>query len=365
MRPTADSPNLDLLRTLAVSYVVVLHLLLFFKGEDLGLLGSIGFWGVLLFFVHTSLVLMFSLERQKARFPEANIALLFYVRRCFRILPLSMLVVTAVAVFRWPVGYVLPGRFYAIHLSALGVISNLFLLQNLTHTRSITGPLWSLPYEMGMYLVFPALYLLVRATRNVRLVAGFWIATALVGYIALRIFHRGYPSSISLAPCFMAGIVSYKLGQLNSVKKLPFIGWPIMILLTTYLYLRQPTPQRGWICCLLVGISVPYFSEMSSTWLQTLCHTVARYSYGIYLVHFICIWLAFERLGKLPVAVRWLVFMVTVAAIPIILYHLLESPMISLGRRITDRMAVRAEKVPQLIPAVSVEPGNGDFPLTL
>jgi peptidoglycan/LPS O-acetylase OafA/YrhL len=421
MRFTADSPNLDLLRSLAVTYVVVLHLLLFFKGEHYGLLGAIGFWGVLLFFVHTSLVLMFSLERQQAKFPEANLAGLFYVRRCFRILPLSMLVVTAVAVFRWPSGSVQPGRFHAIHLSALGLISNLFLVQNLAHAGSITVPLWSLPYEMQMYLIFPVLYLFVRAVRKFQPVAGLWFATAAAAYVAQHVLHGGYPSFIALAPCFMAGIVTYRVCQMKTTstvfiglpvviviaacfcwwrepaaqrggvwcivtllplapflmtralpslsgklgeRKLPFIGWPAMILLTTYLYLRVPTLVCGWIWCLVIGLCLPCFSEMSSKWLQTLCHTIARYSYGIYLVHFSCIWLAFEKLGKLPVAARWLVFMMTVAAVPVILYHFLEAPMISLGRRITDRLAARAAKVRPSIPAATVVIVDGDVPLT-
>src|SRR5690242_15749179 len=73
MNAASDSPNLDLLRTLAVLYVVIFHLLLFFEKTNLGLLWSIGHWGVLLFFVHTSLVLMFSLERQEMRLPNSNI----------------------------------------------------------------------------------------------------------------------------------------------------------------------------------------------------------------------------------------------------------------------------------------------------
>jgi peptidoglycan/LPS O-acetylase OafA/YrhL len=420
MRPTADSPNLDLLRSLAVIYVVAFHLWMSFNTTNLLVLHTLGMWGVLLFFVHTSLVLMYSLERQETRSPGTNIFAPFYVRRCFRILPLSMLVVTALAVFGWPAIWE-RARFCTVHLSALGFISNLFLVQNLTGAPSITLPLWSLPYEMQMYLIFPILYLLVRAVRNVRPIAGLWFATAVAAYIARYMLHGPYPSFLTLAPCFMAGIVTYKVCQMKtrrsafigwplviliaaylywrqpapqqqgwlwyllaglpllpllmarlapsmsgklSEKKLPFIGWPAMILLTTYLYLRVPSLQRGWIWCLIVGTSLPCFSEMGQNWLRKVCHVVARYSYGIYLVHFICNWLAFQQLRELPAAVRWLVFLVTVAGIPVILYHFLEAPMISLGRRITDRMASRAEKPPQLVPAASLNSGDGELPIT-
>jgi peptidoglycan/LPS O-acetylase OafA/YrhL len=93
-----DNSNLDLLRTLAVCDVVGFHLLLFFKKGNLGSIWAIGRWGVLLFFIHTSLVLMLSLERQEQKLAGTNIFWPFYIRRIFRILPLSMLVVTLIGI---------------------------------------------------------------------------------------------------------------------------------------------------------------------------------------------------------------------------------------------------------------------------
>lgn len=333
MNSATDSPNLDLLRTLAVSYVVIFHLLLFIDKTNLGLLWSIGHWGVLLFFVHTSLVLMFSLERQESRSPATNIFWPFYVRRCFRILPLSALIVSIIACTAIPVGHLYLGHFRAVHLHIFGIICNLLLVQNFAGVDSITAPLWSLPYEMQMYLIFPVLYLLVRSVRSVKPVIGIWFTIAIAIYITGRLFHGSYPTFLALVPCFMAGVVSYKLSKVR-LTKMPFVGWPLLIALTTYLYLRRPTPQRSWIWCLLIGVSLPLFSEMSNRWLQKACHYVARYSYGIYLVHFICIWFAFVELSKLSLALRWVFFAAITIVIPIALYHLVESPMINLGRKI-------------------------------
>ena len=105
MKTDAESPNLDLLRALAVLFVLVFHVLLFFQRTVVGPvnLHSIGQWGVLLFFVHTSLVLMFSLERQENRSSDDRWLLpIFYLRRCFRIFPLSLTVVLATFLFHWP-----------------------------------------------------------------------------------------------------------------------------------------------------------------------------------------------------------------------------------------------------------------------
>ena len=63
---------------------------------------------------------------------------------------------------------------------------------------------------------------------------------------------------------------------------------------------------------------------------------VARYSYGIYLTHIICIWLAFVVCAAQPWAVQWLIFLTTVVALPVMLYHTIEAPMIATGRWLVD-----------------------------
>src|SRR5437899_9089949 len=99
-----DSPNLDFLRANAVLMVLAFHVLGSFGIRRAGPfnLEAMGQLGVLLFFVHTSFVLMLSLERQVAQYGQRRLFLVFMARRLFRIYPLSIFVVGAIALFRLP-----------------------------------------------------------------------------------------------------------------------------------------------------------------------------------------------------------------------------------------------------------------------
>ena len=60
-----SSSNLDILRAIAVGAVLLAHLFRFFGNEHLGPFSAweLGISGVLMFFVHTALVLMMLMER--------------------------------------------------------------------------------------------------------------------------------------------------------------------------------------------------------------------------------------------------------------------------------------------------------------
>ena len=88
-----ESTNLDFLRSVAVLLVFFSHFfsLLLGKGEKWGFLFHLGQLGVLMFFVHTCLVLMWSLER--SNFQGWRLFVSFYIRRAFRLYPLSVVCV--------------------------------------------------------------------------------------------------------------------------------------------------------------------------------------------------------------------------------------------------------------------------------
>jgi peptidoglycan/LPS O-acetylase OafA/YrhL len=335
----SESPNLDFLRSAAVLFVLGFHVLLFFEQahfvnkERLGGLHSIGNWGVLIFFVHTSLVLMFSLERQQLHAPGRSIYIPFLTRRIFRLYPLSIFIVLFVAILRLPVGALSNGHFEQAHLSWLGLIANLLLFQNLSHSASILVPLWSLPYEMQMYLFLPLLYVVSRLIRSVLPICLLWGIAVFAGMHSVRLERLGLPSLVEYVPCFLPGIVAYKLSKTRTLK-LPGAAWPLAIAVLTIIYLWHPTAPRGWICCLLLGVVVSQFREITSPTLAKIVQILARYSYGIYLSHFISLWLAFQDWGIAPMWIRWIVFAVTCTLAPFVLYHALEKPMIRVGAKV-------------------------------
>jgi peptidoglycan/LPS O-acetylase OafA/YrhL len=68
-------------------------------------------------------------------------------------------------------------------------------------------------------------------------------------------------------------------------------------------------------------------------------HLIAKYSYGIYLTHFFSIWFGFEYLrNALPLAGRLAVFVVLIARLPVFFYHLLEEPLVQLGKYLGKRL---------------------------
>jgi peptidoglycan/LPS O-acetylase OafA/YrhL len=334
---TSDSPNLDLLRSIAVMYVFGFHLLAAFGRTHIWPLNiqELGFLGVLFFFVHTSCVLMCSLERQESRSPGKQLWSKFLLRRVFRIYPLSIFIVTFVLVLSLPVGHLRDGHHVAAHLDRFGVVLNYLLAQDLFSRESIMATLWSLPFEMHMYLLLPVLYLLTRLRQSVWLLALLWCASLVAAFHPYRLSLVGLGGFSQYVPCFLPGILAYILSTKRHFR-LPSFLWPVFLAAITLLYLSYSTLLSGWLCCLVLGLAVPQFLEFSNPACKKICLIIARYSYGIYLTHVICIWFAFQKLAGLPRYTQWLIFVLTAVVSPVILYHALESPMIKLGSRLAS-----------------------------
>lgn len=346
-RSTSDCRNLDLVRAIAVLIVVARHTINFWQFPETPWFQHwpFGTSGVAIFFVHTSLVLMFSLERHEAQSAGGKFSQLFasfMIRRIFRILPLSMLAVLA-TVYVFQVAQ--PGT-----TAPSIVAANLFLVQDWFGNANVLVPLWSLPLEMQMYLFLPGLFLVVRRY-------GYKAVAFVVLPIALLLagaehWVKMLPAITPYVPCFLGGVLCYSLWR-RARQCLPW--WAVLaglvIGIESYMLLYYKTHWRGVAAipmCLLLGVLLPYCKDLPRCWLSRAAHVVATYSYGIYLFHEIymrffigTIWGRSLDSATSDPAV-WMPLIasyVATAATSWLLFRFVEKPMISFGVKFAERFA--------------------------
>lgn len=303
------STNLDLLRAVAVLCVLAAHTCGAFFGKEYhhDITWHVGQLGVLMFFVHTALVLMQSLDR-------SNEIRSFYLRRAFRIYPLAIVcVLFAVATGSW---------------STRTIIANLTLTQNLLYEKSIVMGLWSLPVEVQMYLLLPLFHRWMRDRwRWVPLLA--WCASVPIALIQMQI--SGRLNIASYAPCFLAGALAWRLLRDHTPR---FAGWFLALPLASLVWFagtRETEMPFRWLFCLTLGLAIPLFRDIQWKPLNEVAATVAKYSYGIYLSHGFIL----EHTANLPLGARIAVCLLLIVCVPVALYHLVEAPMIRVGKAIS------------------------------
>lgn len=317
------NPNLDLLRAVAVLLVLAAHVA-GYTIKTTPATYAMGQLGVMLFFVHTSLVLMQSLERQ----PLAGAALFrqFYIQRVFRIYPLCLVMLLAI--------YLLFDRRW----SAFEIAANVLLVQNLVYARYMGEILWSLPLEVQMYVVLPWLFVVYRR-RPVRSLLWLWALSVPLALLQPLVSAR--LNVLEFAPCFLAGVLAWRL---QGRARWPGWLWPVALGLACGAFILLAAPRDNnygrWAVCLAIGLALPWLREWRLPWLNRASQVVARYSYGIYLFHPILLWLSFVVLAGAHPVVQWGLLAALLVLVPWLAYHLVEQPMIRLGAALGQRRRV-------------------------
>lgn len=323
-------PNLDLLRSIAITLVVVDHTI---GIQGIWYLGRwkvewIGLIGVYMFFVHTCLVLMWSLERK----PHT---LDFYIRRVFRIYPLAIVAIVFAVLTRAP----LSGT-NAIPWNLRQFIQNCLLMQNF-HGVSYIAVLWSLPLEVDMYILLPVLFFFVRKNFSQWPLLLIWALAAE--------FCRSTMSPISnnlvmVIPNFLPGVMAY-VAFAKRRATLPAWLFPLFVALLFSLLMSFPSLKWSWVFSLALGLGLPSFKQMTGKVVKRVSHEVAKYSYGIYLAHPFGIWIGFFLLRQASLPIKILVELACSITFAIASYHLIEKPMIRLGSRIATHAEMRYEQM--------------------
>ena len=338
--------NLDILRSLAVLCVVAQHLwhqcvnvhLCAYSSTLNDMLSNLSFTGVMFFFVHTCLVLMLSMGRS----PDTHIAGAFLVRRAFRIYPLAWATIL-LALMTGLTDH--PEASWHI-LGWRGVASNFLLVQNMTRSfPSVVGPLWSLPWEVQMYLVLPLFFVVLRKFDRLFVVFALWAGAVLVAVLATqtgapRAFH-----AVVFPPMFIGGMVAYRLLARAAGKRrfsLPFWAWPPFV---CGLFALQAWLMRGRSferpagavinssVCLLLALSIPAFDQMRLRWLAWPAQQIAKYSYGIYLLHVPVLIFVMFHLPRMSMAATVAVSLSLITLVSVGCFHLIEDPLIRIGKR--------------------------------
>jgi peptidoglycan/LPS O-acetylase OafA/YrhL len=333
--------NLDVLRAIAVLCVLADHVAIAATPPGNVAWGWVGRAGVLIFFVHTALVLMGSLERSGGA--RAGWVRQFYIRRALRIYPLSIATILFVLWLRIPVHTPhvgLVARF--AEPDAFTVLHNLLLTQNLVGARDLTGVLWTLPIEVQMYATLPFCFLVARRSIpgvGVLVIAGMLAAYMWVAKLPLPGLWR--LTMLVYVPCFLGGVLAYAMLRRGLGARLPAGLWFVVIaaLLAGFFAVRSQYESlwAQWAFCLSLGLTIPFVREIPRSAAARVGHVIAKYSYGIYLLHIPALWIALVPFGRAPHAVQWLAFAFLVVALPWSAYHLIEHPGIRLGQRLVHQ----------------------------
>lgn len=335
-----DSTNLDFLRSSAVLLVFCVHLYDIWTGtgKNAGFVWHLGQLGLLMFFVHTCLVLMWSLDRSSAQ--GSRLVIAFFIRRAFRLYPLSIVCVL--------VAYCFDLRWDPVNLwQNLTLTQNLFFTNHPVFPPTLT-PLWSLPLEVEMYVALPVLFLIFR-DRPVKFLGIIWGVSVGLAFIQPELGDRLL--ILRYVPCFLGGVIAWRLKRTRECSGLPAGLWPVAIAIVSIVWMIAtgkyiPLGIAAFGLCL--GLVIPLFREIQWGVATTASRIIARYSYGIYLSHFpIMVYVLsspsyprFKVIHQLPQPRHYarpldatLVLVLTAIA-SFALYHLIEHPGIRLGQRV-------------------------------
>jgi len=339
--------NLDLLRACAVLSVWGSHMwqTLAHTYEDHGL----GRVGVLAFFLHTALVLMGSIERSGV--DSAGWVRRFYLRRIARIYPLLWFTIALCLLLGLPFSNLRPPAVPTEVAHAWGTVwPNALLVQNLAQAPNVLSVFWTLPLEVQMYVLLPLCYLVAVRWGARSIVVGIAAAAVFVFFVPFLPPGVQRFSVTAYVPCFLAGVLAYS-NLRTYAARLPAPSW--YVVLPAWWLLALLIPVRllplHWVACVLLAIAVAATHELHASAVTRCAGIVAKYSYGIYLLHVPAWSIAFDKIGNGPAAVHWIVYALLVIGLPVAAYHLVESPAIEWMRRRTARLSAAVPSRPSVL----------------
>ena len=141
----------------------------------------------------------------------------------------------------------------------------------------------------------------------------------------------------------------------TSPRLLRFWVLPTLLAFACIVWLFSYDNTKCIFISLCLGLALPYIQSCEIGMVNRVCGWVARYSYGIYLLHDPAIWLGFVRFGHLPVVARVSIFLLTTFGGSVLIYHALEHPMILIGNKAAAAISQKKVRVKvQAAPAYGI-----------
>lgn len=338
--------RLDTFRAIAALLVVHQHYFSPLLPPELRLDASFGvsFFFVLSGFLITGILLE---DRDK---PRGAALAQFYIRRSFRILPLYYFVLL------FGLALNIPGFWNSLPWSPLYMVNVGIMVHDFGYFAHVAH-FWTLAIEEQFYLLWPFVVLF---TRRVWIVACAIVVASALFRLGLFVTGSNFLYSLNvlgagdvLAIGALGAIACRKFGPVRVervLRPLLLVSVPAVIcailnpvypILPPAIFLSAGLTFGGFAFLWLVVLAERDGPEGSS-WGGLILPAIGRISYGIYVWHFVLLWLdpMLQAYGWPTLLVRCTCLVATFAA-SWLTYHLLESPLRSLGRKIASRVGWR------------------------
>ena len=336
------SPNdrhlgvLDGFRGLAVLIVMLSHS----SGRDMPLapwlnFAGIGHVGVYLFFVLSGYLLTRNLI-------DGQTPAQFYLRRLFRIVPLYFCVLGGVLAYQ-ALGHYSPRYLHISGGNESALLHFLFLKGD--------GVFWTLAAEFGFYMLLPLIvYCLQRFGWRWLAVGG---AVYFLGYLVelkfklnlLPLKFVDIHHTSQFLDVFACGVLAAYLPYTWSDKWVPAAFWGLLALTfvcvsSNFLGAQQPAYGLRWLSLLygtLFGLAIVSAADGRAVLTRALGSPLLAFAgkigFGLYLLHF-PVFQAVNAYIDAPPTLRFAVAVPIVVGLAWLAYHLIERPMIRLGRKL-------------------------------
>ena len=324
---------IDLLRGIAILLVVSVHTSAYIwydhnqhSTEFLDLLFASLFWagqyGVILFFLVSSITLSISMENRK----ESNYN--FYIRRFFRIAPLYYFGIILYFIFRIAVEshrseeFILVPNGYTFEK----ILQNIFFIHGFfpNNFNFVVPGGWSIATEMYFYTIFPILFYFqkkfsLKKFLMISLIICFF--AFLIQYFSTaqleasyvwraegRKFNFAYTTIINQISVFLIGIICFKLIKNKFIINNVFLFFGFIFLILSIYYINFPrlislglsfskflyidTGYNGYFHPIFFALgAVPFIIKLSniknfSGFISKKIIIIGKYSYCIYILHF-------------------------------------------------------------------------------